>query len=165
MNFELKKLEIFCVKPNLCKQICVRLIYATIQIFCHSCLKIIKCNINPVKCAHCCSLFHKKCAKLIDKNFLPFFNCKSCQDWSFPFSSLTYKDFCKEVLVSLFEDNVDLNADHLNLLFSNNATNCKNGSDNYDSSYLDNVTKQQWWASYFLKVTSYKLQLLGKKSN
>ena len=23
----------------------------------------------------------------------------------------------------------------------------------------------QWWASYFLKVTSYKLQLLGKKSN
>ena len=21
----------------------------------------------------------------------------------------------------------------------------------------------QWWASYFLKVTSYKLQLLGKK--
>ena len=24
---------------------------------------------------------------------------------------------------------------------------------------------RQWWASYFLKVTSYKLQLLGKKSN
>ena len=22
---------------------------------------------------------------------------------------------------------------------------------------------EQWWASYFLKVTSYKLQLLGKK--
>ena len=28
-----------------------------------------------------------------------------------------------------------------------------------------NYIYQQWWASYFLKVTSYKLQLLGKKSN
>ena len=28
-----------------------------------------------------------------------------------------------------------------------------------------NYTFRQWWASYFLKVTSYKLQLLGKKSN
>ena len=28
-----------------------------------------------------------------------------------------------------------------------------------------NLLNNQWWASYFLKVISYKLQLLGKKSN
>ena len=27
------------------------------------------------------------------------------------------------------------------------------------------LVRTQWWASYFLKVTSYKLQLLCKKSN
>ena len=30
---------------------------------------------------------------------------------------------------------------------------------------FDTMNHDQWWASYFLKVTSYKLQLLGKKSN
>ena len=29
---------------------------------------------------------------------------------------------------------------------------------------MDFISSMQWWASYFLKVTSYKLQLLGKKS-
>ena len=29
----------------------------------------------------------------------------------------------------------------------------------------EKVSYDQWWASYFLKVTSYKLQLLGKRSN
>ena len=29
----------------------------------------------------------------------------------------------------------------------------------------EKVSYDQWWASYFQKVTSYKLQLLGKNSN
>jgi len=115
------------------------------KVFCHYCLKTIRCNTQPVKCELCFLPFHKKCAKIIDDKFnyrrtkTPKLKCVNCS-WCFPFNDLSDEEFKNEVTVKPHESL--LNATKLNHLFSQDSILDDNDAENCESTFRNNVVEQ-----------------------